>query len=119
VQWWISALGKEFHIFHLHSNQGFQGWVNSHILGPSTTLTVEYAEDNPGDWLYHCHVTDQMVGGMVGRYHVPPDPAWRRGPGTCRPVRDAALTLGAPCTMNVRRRSGIHCSTEENINGFR
>ncbi|NUR62723.1 MAG: multicopper oxidase domain-containing protein [Catenulispora sp.] len=25
-------------------------------------------EDNPGDWLYHCHVTDHMMGGMVGRY---------------------------------------------------
>jgi hypothetical protein len=36
--------------------------------GPSTTLTVEYTENNPGDWLYHCHVTDHMAGGMVGRY---------------------------------------------------
>ena len=33
-------------------------------------LTVEYTEDNPGDWLYHCHVTDHMAGGMVGRYTV-------------------------------------------------
>jgi FtsP/CotA-like multicopper oxidase with cupredoxin domain len=44
--------------------------VDSQILGPSTTLTVEYTEDNPGDWLYHCHVTDHMSGGMVGWYKV-------------------------------------------------
>jgi FtsP/CotA-like multicopper oxidase with cupredoxin domain len=29
-------------------------------------LTVEYSEDNPGQWLYHCHVTDHMMGG-IGR----------------------------------------------------
>ncbi len=75
VRWRIAALGKEFHVFHLHGhrwrgNQGYQGWVDSQILGPSTTLTVEYTEDNPGDWIYHCHVTDHMMGGMVGRYRV-------------------------------------------------
>ncbi|MDJ0346085.1 multicopper oxidase domain-containing protein [Streptomyces sp. H10-C2] len=77
VRWRIAALGKEFHVFHIHghrweSNQGYQGWVDSQILGPSTTLTVEYTEDNPGDWIYHCHVTDHMTGGMVGRYRVHP-----------------------------------------------
>ncbi|SHN05081.1 multicopper oxidase domain-containing protein [Actinacidiphila paucisporea] len=75
VRWRIAALGKEFHVFHIHghrweSAQGYQGWVDSQILGPSTTLTVEYTEDNPGDWIYHCHVTDHMMGGMVGRYRV-------------------------------------------------
>ena len=27
-------------------------------------------EDNPGDWLYHCHVAMHMMGGMIGRYTV-------------------------------------------------
>ncbi|MCZ4103222.1 multicopper oxidase domain-containing protein [Streptomyces sp. So13.3] len=77
VRWRIAALGKEFHVFHIHghrweSRQGYQGWVDSQIIGPSTTLTVEYTEDNPGDWIYHCHVTDHMMGGMVGRYLVRP-----------------------------------------------
>jgi manganese oxidase len=40
------------------------------VLGPSTALTVEYTEDNPGEWLYHCHVTDHMEGGMMGLYRV-------------------------------------------------
>ncbi|WP_035803285.1 multicopper oxidase domain-containing protein [Kitasatospora mediocidica] len=75
VRWRIAALGNETHVFHLHghrwrSNEGFQGWVDSQIIAPSTTLTVEYTEDNPGDWIYHCHVTHHMMGGMVGRYRV-------------------------------------------------
>ncbi len=75
VRWRIAALGEELHVFHIHghrwrSRQGYQGWVDSQIVGPSTTLTVEYTEDNPGDWIYHCHVTHHMAGGMVGRYRV-------------------------------------------------
>ena len=58
VRWRIAALGKEIHVFHVHGHRWFNGqfWTDSQILGPSTTLTVEYAEDNPGEWLYHCHV---------------------------------------------------------------
>jgi FtsP/CotA-like multicopper oxidase with cupredoxin domain len=72
VRWRIAALGKEFHVFHLHGHRWFNGvfWTDSQILGPSTTLTVEYTEDNPGEWLYHCHVTDHMQGGMMGIYRA-------------------------------------------------
>jgi len=73
VRWRIAALGKEFHVFHVHGHRWRDGsgqYIDAQILGPSTTLTVEYTEDNPGDWLYHCHVTDHMAGGMVGRYLV-------------------------------------------------
>ncbi|MCX4749836.1 multicopper oxidase domain-containing protein [Kitasatospora sp. NBC_01287] len=72
VRWRIAALGKEFHVFHLHGHRWLRDgrYVDSELLGPSTSLTVEYTEDNPGSWIYHCHVTDHMMGGMVGRYHV-------------------------------------------------
>lgn len=72
IRWRVAALGKEFHVFHLHGHRWRDGvkWTDSQILGPSTAITVEYIEDNPGDWLYHCHVTDHMMGGMVGRYVV-------------------------------------------------
>jgi len=71
VRWRVAALGKEFHVFHLHGHRWRNSsgrYVDAEILGPSTTLTIEYTEDNPGDWLYHCHVTDHMAGGMIGRY---------------------------------------------------
>jgi manganese oxidase len=73
VRWRVAALGKEFHVFHVHGHRWTDEagrFVDSQILGPSTALTVEFTEDNPGDWLYHCHVTDHMAGGMVGWYRV-------------------------------------------------
>ncbi|HWD09725.1 MAG TPA: multicopper oxidase domain-containing protein [Actinomycetota bacterium] len=75
VRWRVAALGKEFHVFHLHGHRWKDEagrYTDSQLLGPSTTLTVEFTEDNPGDWLYHCHVTDHMDGGMVGWYRVSP-----------------------------------------------
>jgi FtsP/CotA-like multicopper oxidase with cupredoxin domain len=72
VRWRVAALGKEFHVFHLHGHRWWDGarWTDSQILGPSMAITVEYTEDNAGDWLYHCHVVDHMMGGMIGRYVV-------------------------------------------------
>ena len=72
VRWRIAALGNDFHVFHLHGHRWHSpaGWVDSQLIGPSTTLTVEYTEDNPGHWIYHCHVNEHMMGGMVGRYLV-------------------------------------------------
>jgi FtsP/CotA-like multicopper oxidase with cupredoxin domain len=73
VRWHVIALGTEFHVFHLHGHRWklpSGRYVDSEILGPSMSLVVDYTEDNPGDWLYHCHVVDHMTGGMVGNYVV-------------------------------------------------
>jgi FtsP/CotA-like multicopper oxidase with cupredoxin domain len=72
VRWHIIALGVEFHVFHVHGHRWQSGGrnIDSEILGPSTSLQVDYVEDNPGRWLYHCHVVEHMMGGMVGWYLV-------------------------------------------------
>ena len=68
----MASLGNEFHVFHVHGHRYKLGgrWQDSTVLGPSTTLVVDWTEDNPGRWLYHCHVTEYTVGGMVGWYVV-------------------------------------------------
>ncbi|HTI13068.1 MAG TPA: multicopper oxidase domain-containing protein [Dictyobacter sp.] len=70
VRWRVMALGTNFHVFHVHGHRWLYNgmYTDSLTLGPATTLTVEYVEDNPGTWLYHCHVDDHMMGGMVGYY---------------------------------------------------
>ena len=73
VRWHLAALGREFHVFHLHGHR----WrdpsgrpSDTVALGPSMATSIDFVEDNPGRWLYHCHVTDHMAGGMVGAYVV-------------------------------------------------
>jgi manganese oxidase len=70
IRWRVMALGTDFHVFHLHGHRWQYNGRNddSLVFGPATTLTFDYVEDNPGTWLYHCHVTDHMMGGMIGYY---------------------------------------------------
>jgi FtsP/CotA-like multicopper oxidase with cupredoxin domain len=72
VRWRVATLGDNFHVFHLHGHRWeYEGrFDDSLVLGPASTVTFDYIEDNPGDWLYHCHVAMHMMGGMIGRYRV-------------------------------------------------
>jgi FtsP/CotA-like multicopper oxidase with cupredoxin domain len=72
VRWHLGALGKEFHVFHLHGHRwAMKGdYVDTVHLGPSMATSFEFVEDNPGKWLFHCHVSDHMMGGMSGLYVV-------------------------------------------------
>ena len=72
IRWRVVTIGKEFHVFHIHGHRWKSGneFVDGALLGPATSATIEYVEDSPGDWLYHCHVPMHMAGGMIGRYVV-------------------------------------------------
>lgn len=72
VRWRIGALGQEFYSFHLHGHRWTSngGYRDTEILGPATTATIDYVEDNLGRWFYHCSSTSHLVSGMIGQYHV-------------------------------------------------
>ena len=72
VRWRIATLGDQFRVFHLHGHRWYDRGVctDAQTIGPAQGITVEYVEDNPGDWLYHCHLSAHLAGGMVGRYRV-------------------------------------------------
>ncbi len=73
IRWHIGALGVEFHVFHTHGHRWLSPtgqFVDTTLLGPSMATSFDITMDNPGKWLYHCHVNDHMMGGMVGMYIV-------------------------------------------------
>lgn len=72
IRWHIGALGKEFHAFHIHGHRWSSNgqFVDVVQLGPSNATSFDFVADNPGKWLYHCHVTDHMMGGMMGMYVI-------------------------------------------------
>ena len=47
-------------------------FVDTPAVGPNETVTARFIEDNPGRWLYHCHVFTHQDGGMAGWYLVEP-----------------------------------------------
>ena len=47
-------------------------FVDTPSVGPNEAITVRFTEDNPGRWLYHCHVFSHQDAGMAGWYVVEP-----------------------------------------------
>jgi FtsP/CotA-like multicopper oxidase with cupredoxin domain len=44
--------------------------VDNPTVGPNESHTARFREDNPGRWLYHCHVFTHLHMGMTGWYIV-------------------------------------------------
>ena len=65
------------HTMHLH---GHHFWVNSrefgspdrpvlrdtYLMAPGETAELVFVADNPGLWLFHCHMLEHHAGGMGG-----------------------------------------------------
>jgi FtsP/CotA-like multicopper oxidase with cupredoxin domain len=74
VRWYVATLGEgfNFHTPHWHGNTVLLDGQRTDVLslGPAQMETVDMVPDDPGIWLYHCHVSEHMDGGMVARYEV-------------------------------------------------
>ena len=72
VRWRVGVIGRENHVFHIHGHRWLMNGrsTDTLILSPGTTASIEYTEDSAGTWLYHCHITEHMMGGMAGEYVV-------------------------------------------------
>lgn len=83
----LNVSPDEPHTFHLHGHR----WcdrdtvmnengncpagslpVDNVALLPAQGVSLEFVEDNPGTWMYHCHITDHVDDGMFAFYDVNP-----------------------------------------------
>jgi manganese oxidase len=73
VQWDVMAMGSEHHSFHVHGHRWLaEGGIarDTRTVGPAESFSVQWREEDPGTWLYHCHVEAHMAAGMIGTYKV-------------------------------------------------
>lgn len=74
VRWYLMSMGNgvNLHTPHWHGNTvtvaGMR--MDSVNLLPATMVTADMVADNPGIWLFHCHVSDHIKAGMLARYQV-------------------------------------------------
>jgi FtsP/CotA-like multicopper oxidase with cupredoxin domain len=64
-----------YHNFHVHGHRWRSAAgvsVDNAGFGPHEAITAQWTEDNPGRWLYHCHVFSHQDGGMAGWLLVDP-----------------------------------------------
>lgn len=76
VRWYVMAMGTEvdLHTPHWHGNTVLSGGMRTDVVSllPATMLTADMQPDDVGTWLFHCHVNDHIVAGMLSLYTVTP-----------------------------------------------
>ena len=78
VRWYLLAMGNEIdlHTPHWHGEAvSYEGRHTDVVeLLPGSMRTVDMIADNPGTWMFHCHVEDHMESGMMAVFTVVPPP---------------------------------------------
>ena len=45
-------------------------WRDTFLIGPEQTTSIAFVADNPGKWLYHCHMLEHAAAGMTCWFEV-------------------------------------------------
>jgi FtsP/CotA-like multicopper oxidase with cupredoxin domain len=45
-------------------------WQDTVLLAPRERAEIALVGDNPGDWMFHCHILEHQAGGMMGVVRV-------------------------------------------------
>jgi FtsP/CotA-like multicopper oxidase with cupredoxin domain len=74
VRWYLMSMGTEvdLHTPHWHGNTVVANGMRTDVVSllPAQMMTADMTPDDPGIWLFHCHVNDHIAAGMLTRYQV-------------------------------------------------
>jgi FtsP/CotA-like multicopper oxidase with cupredoxin domain len=66
--WW-HPMHLHGHSFRVISRDGKPNprreWRDTVLVPPRENLEIAFVADHPGDWMFHCHVTDHQEAGMM------------------------------------------------------
>ncbi len=76
VRWYLLGMGTEvdLHTPHWHGQSLLWMGMRTDIIEllPASMKVADMIPDNPGLWLYHCHVNDHITAGMLALFRVLP-----------------------------------------------
>jgi FtsP/CotA-like multicopper oxidase with cupredoxin domain len=71
--WW-HPMHLHGHVFRLLSRDGRstvrQDWLDTVLMAPGERAEIAFVADNPGDWMFHCHIFEHQQAGMMGTVRV-------------------------------------------------
>ena len=74
VRWYLLGMGTEvdLHTPHWHGQSLLWMGMRTDIIEllPASMKVADMVPDNPGVWLYHCHVNDHIKAGMLALFEV-------------------------------------------------
>jgi FtsP/CotA-like multicopper oxidase with cupredoxin domain len=76
VRWYLAAMGNErdIHSAHWHGKTVTRHGRSEDVipLVPAQTEAVDMLADNPGTWMFQCHVDEHLEAGMMATYRIRP-----------------------------------------------
>ena len=71
---WHHPMHLHGHAFRVIAREGratrHREWQDTVLMAPSERVEIAFAADNPGDWMFHCHVLEHQAAGMMGVIRV-------------------------------------------------
>ena len=71
---WYHPIHLHGHSFRVISRNGektqYQEWQDTVLMAPRETVEIAFVADNPGDWMFHCHILEHQASGMMGVIRV-------------------------------------------------
>jgi FtsP/CotA-like multicopper oxidase with cupredoxin domain len=71
---WHHPIHLHGHSFRVVSRNGSastrRDWMDTVLLAPRERAEIAFVADNPGDWMFHCHVLEHQAGGMMACLRV-------------------------------------------------
>ncbi len=76
VRWYVLSLGTEvdIHTPHWHGVTLLHAGQRTDVaeVFPGSSKTYSLRADNPGHWMFHCHVNDHIIAGMHAMFTIKP-----------------------------------------------
>ncbi len=71
---WHHPIHLHGHSFRVISRNGqptkHREWQDTVLMAPRERVEIAFVADNPGDWMFHCHILEHQAAGMMGVIRV-------------------------------------------------
>jgi FtsP/CotA-like multicopper oxidase with cupredoxin domain len=71
---WHHPMHLHGHAFRVLSRNGqptrYREWQDTVLLAPRERVEIAFVADNPGDWMFHCHILEHQAAGMMSTIRV-------------------------------------------------
>jgi FtsP/CotA-like multicopper oxidase with cupredoxin domain len=71
---WHHPMHMHGHAFRVTAREGqptpHREWQDTVLMAPRERVEIAFVADNPGDWMFHCHILEHQAAGMMGVIRV-------------------------------------------------
>jgi FtsP/CotA-like multicopper oxidase with cupredoxin domain len=71
---WHHPMHLHGHAFRVIARDGqptrYREWQDTVLMAPHERVDIAFVADNPGKWMFHCHILEHQAAGMMGVIRV-------------------------------------------------